>query len=53
MYVVIEANGEASVGFTDGADVEVGDTTTVTVRDENGNFIQVTGVVVETIWEQL
>lgn len=53
MYVVIETNGEASVGFTDGADVVVGDTTTITVRDENGNFIQVTGVVVETIWEQL
>jgi hypothetical protein len=53
MYVVIETNGETTVGFTNDVDVEVGDTTTVNVRDENGNFIQVTGVVVETIWEQL
>ena len=47
MFVVIETNGETIIGFTNGA--VFGDTKTVTLRDENGNFIQVTGVVVEII----
>lgn len=50
MFVVIETNGEITVGAIELlVQLVVGDTKTVTVRDENGNFVEVTGVVVEII----
>lgn len=46
LVVIKDCNGEIASGEI-GHDVEIGDTVTVSGRDENGNDIEIEGEVVE------